>query len=952
MSGTYAAIASLAAALLGGGTFEKVLLVILVLAVLVLVVWLVCKLVWLLVRGLGRKAAGAAARVKERRIRLRAERADALAPVRTGGMEDGRPSLRRALREARGIGGDTAPWAIVVSGEGSARLERDLGLPAAPAAEVRVSASERLVLVDAANASERTLRRLARRLPWRRPFDALVVLAPDGAVAPRAAHRAALVARGSGFTAALHLVLPGAREVDGAEGDGGTPGAARIVASGRGGGRDLLAGLEADVARAWLGAAGAAGVASHAGGEGGGRDAGRAVARTLGSELEEAVRALRDRAPACLDLAGLAAGAGRLPETIAATAGRTRPDRRGTLPLHGAAALVVAGIGLGAAGALDAVRDAERLGNLVQAVEGQRIERLARIGLVPDPARAGVVAGLAVDLAEAGGSTWTRPAGHWLPGAKALRTLASDLLVGYVGRPLGMEVERRTAALVAPAKDIETWTGRAARADRLIGDWNALLAGAAEAGAGGLLDAAFGAPPGGWPAGVGAALERTGAARTLERLGVLDRGRLREAARAGLLGSARAVARRRYLDGPVLAGARVAADPAASRAERHAAPARTRDALARPASAWLAETEDRPEHAVILPALARTLGLSLVESDWVAQAGADLGRARRQARDDALRIAGPGLGPVLERGGGGAGLRLSSAARAWLEVLDRIEAARLDPGPQVRRIGRIGPRDRGGPVTVDSERVRRVRARIARFEDLAARVPPSLPPVLAAATLQGARDRLAAGLARDIEGVLVPLPAAGAAGGPPPPPDRELVHAIETTRQVAAWLDDHGWPEAGGRARRAADRAIESHLGRGLDALLAADPIRIEVGRRGADPGRVRERLARSAEAVRALHRSYAEPLLRLARNSPYRFAAGAQVATLEHVERFEGSAALLRMLDSLAGRGWRVAAPLVDREGRAATLRLSVRVVLPGGAPLELPAFAALGRGFTERKV
>ena len=59
MSETFAAIASLGAALLGGGTFEKVLLVILVLAVLVvlvLVVWIVCKLVWLLVRGLGGKA--------------------------------------------------------------------------------------------------------------------------------------------------------------------------------------------------------------------------------------------------------------------------------------------------------------------------------------------------------------------------------------------------------------------------------------------------------------------------------------------------------------------------------------------------------------------------------------------------------------------------------------------------------------------------------------------------------------------------------------------------------------------------------------------------------------------------------------------------------------------------------------------------------------------------------
>ena len=1153
MSGWFAGAASLGAALLGGGTFEKVLLVLLVVAVLVvlvIVVWLVCKLVWLLVKSFGGTAAGAAARARERGVRRRAEREDALPPVRAGWMEDGRPSLRRVLREAGRIGGDTAPWAVVVSGEGAAALERELGLLPAPAAEVRVSASERLVLVDAANATERTLRRLARRLPWRRPFDALVVLAPDGAVAPRAAYRAALVARGSGVAAALHVVLPGAGASGEGGGDRGTRGAARIVEPGRGGARDLLGDLEADVARAWLGGAGE------------GRDAVRAVARTFGTDLKEAVRALRDRAPACLDLAGLASGAGRLPETIAATAGRTVPDRRGPLAMQGAAALLVAGIVLGAAGALDAARDAERLGSLMKVAEGQRIERLARADLVPDPARAEAVARLAIDLAEAGGSTWTRPAGRWLPGAGALRTLAADLLVGYVGRPLGTEVERRAAALLASAADIETWTERAARADRLLGGWNALLAGAGEADVGGLLDVVFGAPPGGWPAGVGDALERTGAARTLERLEVVDRGRLREAAREGLLGSARAAARRRYVEGPILAGARIAADPGASRAERHAALERTREALGQPASAWLVESKDRPEHTEVLPVLARALGLPLVESEWVARAGADLSRARRQAREDALHIAGPRLGPVLERGGGGTRLRLSSAAEAWLEVLDRIEAARLGPGPQ-DGVGRPGRPGRAGPLTLDAERVRRAGARIERYEGLAARVPPALPPALAAATLAGARERLAARLAQDIEGALVPLSApvaSGASGAPPPPPDRVLVYAIETARKVGAWLDDHGWSEAGGMARAAADRTIESHLRLGLDAVLAADPIRIEIGRRGADPERARERLARSAEAIRGLQRSYAEPLLalaadargeaarswrslaraldawergdvrsgigglaslldafaadpagacadprfppappgylgqvvrrtrsdfgaacrrlghqerlaardrvlagfgpvlarswpwsgdpaspdapkeavdryvsvlgaapdlsdldaryvpeleleralwttsdegdacielgiewrarppedenahhliaieiegtqrrdgahgwrygtpvtlrlKLARNSPYRFAAGAGGGSLEHVERFEGSASLLRMLDSLARRGWRVEAPLVDEAGNEATLRLSVRAFRPGGGPLELPAFAALGRGLAERK-
>ena len=1136
MSGFLAGIASLGASLLAGGTFEKALLVVLVVAVLVAVVllaWLLCKLFIVLGRSLLQGAAGVVPRVRERRARRRAERDDALPRVRTGWSENERRSLRRAVREAARIGGGSAPWAVVVCGEGAAGIERELGMTSAPRAEIRVSASHRLVLVDAANASERALRHLARNLRWRRPFDAIVVLAPDGAVAARAAHRAALVARGGGFRAALHVVLRDSGEKGG--------GAARIVEPGPGPARDLLHDLEADVARGWL--------------AGEGRDAIRSVAGTLRNEVEEAVRALRDRAPACLDLAAVAVGGGRLPETIEATVGRTVPDRRGPLSMQAALALLVAGLFLGMVGALTAVRDAERLGSLMEVVEGQRIERLARADLVPDPARTNAVARLAAGLSEAGGSTWTRPTGRWLPGTSALRELAADLLVGYVGLPLGEEIARRSADLLAPAMDIQTWTRRAGRADRLLGDWDALLSDAREADVAGLLAAAFGEPAGGWPAGVGTVLEETGATRTLERLDVVDGARLREATRGGLLGTAREAGRSRYLEGSVLSQARRAADAAASVTERHASLRRTRDALEQPSAAWLVAPEDRPEHAEILPALARALGLPIVEAEWVARAEADLSRARRQARTDALRIAGPRLGTVLERGGSEAKLRLSSAARAWLEVLDGIEAARLGPPPS----DFADLPDAIGPVTLDTARVRRARARIERYEAVAAGVPPALPRALAAASLAHAREQLAAGLARDIEGVLVPL-SAPEVHGMPPPPDRNLVQAIETTRKVAVRLADHGRTEAGAQARAAVDRAVESHLRVAMNAVAAADPIRITFGRGGSDPERSRDRLARSIEATRALHRSYAGPLLpfavdargeavrswralaraldawergdmrsgigglaslldawaadpsgtcaapmfppapsgyvgqvlrrtrseldvacrrlarnrllaardgvlasfggalarswpysgdpaspdapkeavdryvtalaaapdlsaldaryvpelereralwmmddagaaciglgiewrarphedenahhliaieiegtkqrdglhrwrygtpvalrlRLARNSPYRFASGAEGASREHVERFDGSAALLRLLDSLSARGWRISAPLVDEAGREAELRLSVRVFGESGAPLELPAFASLGRGLVGRR-
>ncbi|MCY4453041.1 MAG: hypothetical protein OXC01_13910 [Immundisolibacterales bacterium] len=1136
MSDALTAMAALGASLLAGGTIEKVLLVVLVLAglvALVLVVWLACKLLALLAKALLRAGAGAIGRARDRRDRRNADREAALPPVRAGWMQEGRPSLRRAIREAGRIGGRTAPWAIVVCGEGAADLERAMGMTPACPAEVRLSASERLVLVDAAGASDRTLRHLVRCLPWRRPFDAVLVLAADGAIPPSAAHRAAIAARGAGLTAALHVVLPGRFG----------SGAARIVVPGPGSARELATSLEAELAREWLGGAERDGIGSVAGG--------------CGGELDEALRALRDRTPECLDLASLVAGGGRLPETIAATADRTVPDRGGPLAMRAAAVALAVGIGLAAAGVPAAIEDADRLRSLVMAAQEQSIERLGNARLVPDPVRTGSVARIAIELARAGESTLTRPAGRWIPGASAARAVAAYLLVGYVGRPLGAEIERRTTSLLARAGSLDTWVENAATADRLVAEWNSLLAAAGTADVSALIETAFGRVEEGWPDGLGAALEESGAAAALENRDVVDLARVRAAARAGLLASAGEEAKRRYLAAPVLAGARLTADATAAHAGRHAALARTREALKDPAAAWLVEPEDRLRHTEVLPVLARALGLAIVDAGWVAIAEAELSRSRRQARKDALRIAEPSLGTVLDRDGTSGRLRLSSPARAWLDLMDRIEAARIGPRPT----DRTRPRGRAlsGPVTLASDRVRNAQARIERYEEVEARVPPLVPPVLAESTLEHARERLAAVLAEEVRGALVPrfeAPLPGAF----PAPTRELEHAIATMRRIGDWLRDHGWLQAGREARGAADRTVESHLRLGMDALRAADPVRIDLGRPGADPERTRERLARSLESVRELHRRFAAPLLgfteeapgkaarswrtlvraleayergdtrsgigglesvlaawaadprgtcaapafppappgylgqvvrrtraelhdacralerqellaardrvlaafggalarswpysgdpaspdapaeavdryvsaleaapdlsaldarhvpelereralwtiddeqaacigleiewrarpeedvnahhliaielkgmkrgeggytwrygtpvelrlKLARHSSYRFASGAGGTSLEHVERFEDSAALLRMLDSLAARGWIVRAPLVDTAGKAAELGLSVRVSRPGGAPLDLPAFASLGRGVGERR-
>lgn len=83
---------------------------------------------------------------------MTAEREAALPRVGVGWSGEGRPDLRRAIREARRIGGESAPWAVVVCGDESPELEREIGMTPAPGAEVRLSASERIVLVDASGA--------------------------------------------------------------------------------------------------------------------------------------------------------------------------------------------------------------------------------------------------------------------------------------------------------------------------------------------------------------------------------------------------------------------------------------------------------------------------------------------------------------------------------------------------------------------------------------------------------------------------------------------------------------------------------------------------------------------------------------------------------------------------------------------------------------------------------
>ena len=80
---------------------------------------------------------------------------------------------------------------------------------------------------------------------------------------------------------------------------------------------------------------------------------------------------------------------------------------------------------------------------------------------------------------------------------------------------------------------------------------------------------------------------------------------------------------------------------------------------------------------------------------------------------------------------------------------------------------------------------------------------------------------------------------------------------------------------------------------------------------------------------------------LRLARNSPYRFAGAVDPAGVELVLSEPGNGGLLRLFDGrLSGGALTIAAEVVDEQGARLPLRVTARVTRPDGVSMTLPQF------------
>ena len=611
------------------------------------------------------------------------------------------------------------------------------------------------MVVDATAAGRKTLRRLARALPSRRPLDGIgYVPGLDGDEDRTAAEAAGRLARLLRVRAALHVVLPG---------ESGRPCFEPCPDPSAPDARALARGLTGQLVRGWL----RGGVRPDLGGAATAPDEG----------LEERSRAAieRVRSPS-LVFASLAWGGRGLVAAVESTWDRTVP-RAPRVPkaLAGGAALA-AGLVLAVLGGISEAHRAAELGHalsvLAPVLPNARVEPTALAG--ESKARRFAAAAAAVE--RAGGPSLASPLSAFHPGGGALRRLARRAVTDTVVRPAQETLRARIAGDLRPGSDPGEWLERA----------GGLLAGPGDSesyGAPALLAAAYDTPEAPWrrllgpasrglPPAVGAPLPRAAARRFVATMDAWARNRyagsalLAHARRAAGMSDAsgwrakrsalkaveaalgadearwlapggsdreleRILARARgVLDEEAVAGGRAAARRAADEAraalaslrldgdlplldlDRREAPALgpAAEALLRAYEALAREEGETGSERDLLPRRQRPVGALAGEAAAgptptpFSGAGAAAGRLRASLRRIERAIAEAGLGPEYREW-----LRAEIERAAFEEAADRIEAAAARPLAA-----------RGRAAVRDAERLARERGAIRAADRIGA----------------------------------------------------------------------------------------------------------------------------------------------------------------------------------------------------------------------------------------
>ena len=558
-------------------------------------------------------------------------------PAAVTGPDGESTTARRAVARAVRIAGADAVRVVLTGDRRPAdRILADLGMDPLPGAVLRVAARPGMMVADATGAGEKSLRRLARALPRRRPLDAIgYVPSLDGAGDRSAAEQAGRLARLLRVCAALHVVFPYAsdRPIFEPCPDPSAPDA-----------RALARGLTERLVRDWL----RGGVRPDLGG----------TATVPEERLEARAEAAIERSrSSSLALSSLAWGGPGLAAAVERTWDRTVPrEPRVPKALVGGAALA-AGIALAALGGFAQAERATELEHALSVLAPVLPRARVDPGALAGEAKARRFATATAALERAAGPSLSSPLSGLHPGRAVLRRLASRALTDAVVRPAEEALRARIARDLRPGADPGEWLDRASG---LLGG-----AGGPESyGAPAVLAAAYDTPEAGWRRLLARASRRLPPAAAIPLPG--------EAAN-GFVATMEGWARNRYAKSALFGPARRAADVSGWRGKMTAL-GNIEAALGAGEARWLGPGGGDRELERIL---ARARGL--LDEETVARGRAAAQRMGEEAREELARLRLDGELPLLELGGD-EGPALGTAAHRLLrgyEALAREEL--LDP---------------------------------------------------------------------------------------------------------------------------------------------------------------------------------------------------------------------------------------------------------------------------------
>ena len=847
-------VVDFAARLLAGGVFELVVFVILVvlaIVVAIVAIWLAWKLLVLLAKGLTWLVKYTFALGREHGAARRDRRLGALPRVATGWVSRSRIPLRSALAQARRTAGENALRIVVVANEGSfGDLCAGLGVSAPAPATFGIAARDGLVLIDASQASLSDLRALGRALPWSRALDAAAVVVRDQSVPADALVRTGAFARACGLELALHFVMS-------------SPSRAPVWAlfgRARPDGRSLCDALSRDASRWWLGGGSRAGLDQLAG----------AQSRELASELDRAIGAVPSPS---VRFASLALGGAGLAAAVSQSTSLTRPARTTAVSSR---VLYAACVGFVTLSAYTSIALFHRSHDLYAAVETAEREAsttwvLSDVDTVPNPARVYRVVRSAIRLSDMSGFLPLAPLAALLPDARAPRDLGAALFEAYLLRPLAAALTEKIEADLAPVEDARAWLARARRAGEWLAAWNGLADEPDQVDLSTLLADAFGDNAAAWPDRPEQALTFSLATVPAPEDGGLDVPYLSTLVRDRFAETMSLWAHGVYTNGPIADAARVVADERADWHRRYRALIALRQALADPAQRWITAAKDASDYRYESWIYGRSVGMAVLGTGATVQAKAAVSAIRITAREAATTFTAPGLGPILVRssagsaGGAQSSLALSSAASAWLSLLEgfqQLGLSDLPPPPDVLP---------HGALTLHVADVLRARERLRGFDRLVSQVPQGLPfDAFAAAVAEGEQE-LQAGTLRSVERAVRPFDQSAWE-------DRltvalsELESGIEALDEIAAWYSGRAASAESDALLAIRSRVALTVLRKGADVLEARDPLAIHFDA-GADRQAMVRRFERGVSALERIYDRYAKS------NAAVAAAAGERLA-------------------------------------------------------------------------